>query len=62
MHIDKQKHLTYLHMLTFMHRQTLMHTHFYGKQSLSGEFYFQAGSKNLCLAQAALEQITVFAW
>lgn len=40
--------------------KTLMHTRFYCKQSLSWEVYFQAESKKLCLAQAALEQITLF--
>lgn len=38
----------------------LMYTHFHCKQSVSCEFYFQAGSKKLCLAHAALEQITLF--
>ena len=37
-----------------------MHTHFHCKQSLSWELYFLAGSKKLCLAQTALEQITLF--
>lgn len=51
--IPAHRHMTHSHICTW-------HTHCYCKQSLSCESYFQAESKKLCLAQDALEQITLF--
>lgn len=61
-----KKHPKYLHTSTW-HTHTIQHaraqrlcTHTFPLQTLSCELYFQGGSKKLYIAQAALEQITLF--
>lgn len=57
---QKQNTCTQTHdTLTYMHKHTT-HAHTFPLQSISWELYFQGGSKKLCLAQTALEQITLF--
>lgn len=56
-YIAALRDMTCLHMFMHKHKTPVLT---FRQQPLSSESSFQAGSKNLCLANAALEQISLF--